>query len=200
MDPNRSRYGLLVSALGTIVLAVSVFLPWYGVSFTAGGIALVQGFGGKAAARVADAGLQGHLTGLHVGLGSLERQQVVAVTARHALQNMNVALLAIAALALLLTLIPLVASSSLLSDLGGEPIALLGVLATGCVVYRMVQPPTPEGQLLALSLREGAWLALLGSLAMVVGGLWPRSIRAPTVAEDTMRAAWAGLDRRAHGR
>ena len=40
-------------------------------------------------------------------------------------------------------------------------------------VYRMVDRPSPAGDLLSLSLREGAWLALLGSSAMVVGALWP---------------------------
>jgi hypothetical protein len=39
MAGDRPRYGSLVSALGAILLAVSVFLPWYGVSFTAHGIA-----------------------------------------------------------------------------------------------------------------------------------------------------------------
>jgi hypothetical protein len=32
MPADRSRYGLLVSALGATTLAVAVFLPWYGVS------------------------------------------------------------------------------------------------------------------------------------------------------------------------
>ena len=36
MDAARSRYGLLVSALGASLLAVAVFLPWYGVSHGAG--------------------------------------------------------------------------------------------------------------------------------------------------------------------
>ena len=50
MVGERSRYGLLVSALGAVLLAVSVFLPWYGVSFTANGIALAQQ-GGRAGRR-----------------------------------------------------------------------------------------------------------------------------------------------------
>jgi hypothetical protein len=36
MDTARSRYGLLISALGATLLAVAVFLPWYGTSRPAG--------------------------------------------------------------------------------------------------------------------------------------------------------------------
>ena len=42
MAGERPRYGLLVSACGAILLAVSVFLPWYGLTFTASGVAFVQ--------------------------------------------------------------------------------------------------------------------------------------------------------------
>jgi hypothetical protein len=37
MPADRSRYGLLVSALGATTLAVAVFLPWYGVTRAGGG-------------------------------------------------------------------------------------------------------------------------------------------------------------------
>ena len=43
-------------------------------------------------------------------------------------------------------------------------------LAAAVVLFRIVDPPAPAGGVLALSLREGAWLALLGSLAMIAGG------------------------------
>ena len=52
MTGDRPRYGLLVSAFGAVVLAVAVFLPWYGVSFTAAGIAFAQQAGDQAAAAV----------------------------------------------------------------------------------------------------------------------------------------------------
>jgi hypothetical protein len=53
---------------------------------------------------------------------------------------------------------------------------LLGVVAVVCVLFRMVDPPAPAGDFLALSLREGAWLALLGSAAMVAGSLLPENL------------------------
>jgi hypothetical protein len=42
-------------------------------------------------------------------------------------------------------------------------------------------------------LREGAWLALLGSLAMIAGGLWPSGLGAPDVSDSRVRDAWSGL-------
>jgi hypothetical protein len=57
---------------------------------------------------------------------------------------------------------------------GGRVAVLLGAVAAACVLYRMVSPPLPDGGLFSLSLREGCWLALLGSLMMVMGGMWPR--------------------------
>ena len=61
-------------------------------------------------------------------------------------------------------------------------LALLGAVAGACVLYRMVAPPTPGGELLALSLREGAWLALIGAVAMVAGALWPARLGAAALA------------------
>ena len=55
MAGDRPRYGLLISALGAILLAVSVFLPWYGVSFTATGLAYAQQIGDQAAAQFGNA-------------------------------------------------------------------------------------------------------------------------------------------------
>jgi hypothetical protein len=54
------------------------------------------------------------------------------------------------------------------------------------VLYRMFDPPVPAGGLIALSLREGCWLALLGSLMMVLGPMWPRVTFEP--ARDRSRA------------
>jgi hypothetical protein len=57
----------------------------------------------------------------------------------------------------------------------------------------MIVPPTPDGNVVALSVREGAWLALLGSLTMVGAGLWPRFQRFPGGSESPASAAWSGL-------
>jgi hypothetical protein len=156
MAGNRSRYGLLVSALGAIVLAVSVFLPWYGMSVTA-------------------------------------HHQLTAVSAHQALRDLNIVLLVLAGLAMLDALFPLARSVSSVPDGAGASVVLLGTVATVCVLYRMVDPPTPPGDLVALSLREGAWLALLGSLTMVLGGLWPRRVPSPAASDVRAHTAWSGL-------
>jgi hypothetical protein len=160
MVSERSRYGLLVSALGATSLAVSVYLPWYGLRFATGGI---------------PAG------------------QFAVLSAHQALADLGVVLPGLAGLALLDSLIPLARPAAPVPAGGGASVLLLGSLAAVCVLYRMVHPPAPAGELLILSLREGAWVALLGSLAMVAGGLWPRSIRAPELPESLARNVWPGL-------
>jgi hypothetical protein len=193
MAGERSRYGLLVSALGAIVLAVSVFLPWYGVSFTASGIAFVQQIGDQVASQFGNPTLQSYVSGVHANLATLAGRQFTALSAHQVLKDLNVILLVLAALAVLDSLIPLARSASPVPAGGGASVVLLGCVAAVCVIYRMVDPPTPAGNLLALSLREGAWLALLGSLAMVAGGLWPRSLGSSEISEARVRGAWSGL-------
>jgi len=192
MVADRSRYGLLVSAFGAILLAVSVFLPWYGVSFTAGGIGFIQQVGEHVITQYGNATLQGYLAPLHANLSSLAGQPVAAVSAHQVLKDMNVLLLVLAGFALLDALFPLVRSASL-PDGAGASLVLLGSVASACVIYRMIHPPTPAGGLVSLSLREGAWLALLGSLAMLLGGMWPRVESSVTLSDARAESAWSGL-------
>ena len=193
MTGDRSRYGLLVSALGAVVLAVSVFLPWYGVSFTASGIAFVQQVGDQVAAQFGNASLQSYMSGMHASLGALAGQQVTAVSAHQVLRDLNVILLVLAALAMLDALLPLARTGGPLPGGAGGSLVLLGALATACVLYRMIDPPTPAGNLITLSLREGAWLALIGSATMVLGGMWPRCTYAVAASDARVGHAWSGL-------
>lgn len=192
MRADRSRYGLLVSALGAIVLAVSVFLPWYGLSLTANGIAFVQQLGAQAISQFGNASLQGEIGNLHAGLSALAGHQLVSVSAHQVLTHISVVLLILAGLGILTALIPLARPESRSGGDGGGLILLLGAVAAACVLYRMFDPPNPAGGFLSLSLRGGAWLALLGSLAMVLGGLWPRRLGAPR-EEATVESVWSGL-------
>jgi hypothetical protein len=193
MPGERSRYGLLVSALGAIVLAVSVFLPWYGVSFTAAGIAGVEQVGDHLVAEYGNANLQGDLSAFHGSLAGLAGQQVTALSAHQVLRDMNVILLVLAGLALLDALFPLARAASAVPNGAGGSVVLLGGIAAICVIARIVDPPTPAGGGISLSIREGAWLALLGALTMVIGGLWPRAAAAGERSEDHIRGAWRGL-------
>jgi hypothetical protein len=181
MTGDRPRYGLLISALGAIVLAVAVFLPWYGVSFTAAGIAAAQQAGDQAAAQFGNAALQSYMGEYHATLGTLAGHQLTALSAHQALKDLNVVLLLLAGAAIAIALLALAGAgfaSGSSPDGHRGPLALLGLLATACVLFRIVDPPTPAGGVLALSLREGAWLALLGSVAMVAGAFLPERLAA----------------------
>ncbi len=193
MAGDRSRYGLLVSAFGAILLAVSVFLPWYGLSFTANGIAQAQQVGDQVASQLGNATLQAYMSSVHADLGALAGQEFAAVSAHQGLKDMNVILLVLAALALLDALVPLARPASSVPEGAGASVVLLGIVAALCVLYRMLVPPTPPGDLLALSLREGAWLALLGSLTMVGAGLWPRLRGTVAEGDSRVQSTWSGM-------
>lgn len=205
MQGERSRYGLLVSALGAVLLAVSVFLPWYGVSFTQSGLALAQQTSEQLAQQFGNASLQAAVAGMHTQLSGLQGHEFASLSAHQALHDMNMLLLALAGLALLDALVPMArAAAAPLPAGAGRAVVLLGMLAALCVIFRMADPPAPVGDVFALSLREGCWLALLGSLMMVVGGVWPRALilRAALEGEELAAspfAALSGWTPRSHG-
>ena len=175
------------------MLAVSVFLPWYGLSFTAAGLAFAQQVGDQAVSQFGNATLQSYMGEYHATLSTLAGHQFAALSAHQALKDMNVVLLLLAGAAIVIALMALAGVGSSSVDGHRAPLALLGILAALCVLYRMVDPPSPAGGLLALSLREGAWLALLGSAAMVAGALWPDRPGSPALSDDKLRSTWSEL-------
>jgi hypothetical protein len=193
MAGDRPRYGLLISAAGAIVLAISIFMPWYGVSVTATGIALAQQAGDQAAAQFGNAALQGYLGEYHATLSTLAGHQLTALSARQALKDLNVVLLLLAGTAIVISLLALAGAGFSSASAPDGHLALLGIVAAVCVLFRIVDPPTPAGGALALSLREGAWLALLGSAAIVVGALWPERHGAGSPSDAKLQSAWAEL-------
>ena len=180
------------------MLAVSVFLPWYGISFTAAGLAFAQQVGDQAVSQFGNAALQGYLGELHANLSSLAGHQFAALSAHQALKDLNVVLLLVAGAAIVIALMTLAGVGSLSQDGHRGPLALLGMLAALCVLYRMIDPPSPAGGmpasgLLALSLREGAWLALIGSVAIVAGAFWPERLDSPAKSEKQLQSTWSEL-------
>lgn len=163
MVGERSRYGLFVSAVGAGVLAASVFLPWYAVGFAT-----------------------------HAALGS-SGERLATLSAFHTLANLRFVLLALAGLALLDALLPLTHSGGPVPGGAGGSVVLLGLVAVGCALFRMLDLPTPADALLAPALREGAWLALLGGVTMVLGGMWPRCVYSAAGADVNAPGAWSGL-------
>jgi hypothetical protein len=184
---SRSTYGLLASAIGAVLLAVAVFLPWYGVSFNAHAIAAAEQAGEQFAAQYGNAALQSHLGSLHTSLTGVVNHEVFALSAHQALSTLNVVLLIIAGLALLIALLALAGPASASSEANRVPLAVLGLLGAACIVFRMVDRPSPAGELISLSLREGAWLALLGCICIAAGAVWtPRApaLRTASQAND----------------
>jgi len=192
MVGDRSRYGLLVSALGAVMLIVAVFLPWYEVSFTANGLAFISQLGDQFVAQFGNAQLHSYLGSFHGSLAALSGQGVGAVSAHQVLHDMNIVLIVLGGLALADALFPLARGGGAGPDGAGGAAVLLGAIAVLCVVFRMISPPSPAGNIVSLSLREGAWLALLGSMMMVLGGLWPRALAAPSIERSTPDI-WSGL-------
>ncbi|HTY97126.1 MAG TPA: hypothetical protein VMB91_08810 [Solirubrobacteraceae bacterium] len=178
MASDRSRYGLLVSAAGAVLLAVSVFLPWYELTLTPDGASFAANLAQGLAGQYGNESLQHLISGVHGNLASAGGQQLAALSARQTLHDLNVVLLVLAGIALFdaLTTIARAAGPAAVGGGGGggRMVSLVGVLAAACVAYRMSVPPVPAGGLVALTLREGSWLALLGSLMMVLGPIWPQ--------------------------
>jgi len=188
MASERSRYGLLVSVLGAVLLVVSVFLPWYELSLTPDGARFAANFTDGLARQFGNESLQHLAAGLHGNLTSLSGQQIAALSAHQTLHDLNVVLLALAAIALVDALVMLArAAGPAPVASGGRMISLVGVIAALCVSYRMSVPPVPAGGVVALTLREGSWLALLGSLMMVLGPIWPRVSLGPASGGELIR-------------
>jgi hypothetical protein len=160
---DRSRYGLLLSAFGAIALAVSVFLPWYGVRVT-----------------------------VHAGLGAISARQFTIVSAQQVLGGLNLVLLALAVLAVLDALLPLARTGAPVPAGAGGSVVLLGAVASVLVLYRIIDPPIVAVNAGALSLRAGPWLALLASLAMMLGGVWPRRVHPEAPSQAPAPEAWPG--------
>ncbi len=193
MTGSRPRYGLAVSALGAVALAIAVFVPWYGVSFTTAGVAEAQRAGNAAAAQFGNAALQAQLSSLHSYLSPYIGHEFTSLSAHQATSTIGVVLLVLAGLSCVIALLALAGPAAAASDANRLPLAVLGSIAAAFVLYRMVDPPTPGGGFLALSLREGSWIALLGALAVVAGALWPGRRAAGDASAPASEAVWAQL-------
>jgi hypothetical protein len=167
MVDERSQLGFLVAALGAAVLAVSVFLPWYGISITASGAASAQQELNAVAQQYGNTTFQTGASQLGAEFGTLSGHQLGTVSAHEALKDVSRILLLLAGVSLLVSLLHL---SGLRKTSGGQ-IALVGGLAALFVLYRMVSPPGSTTGLISLSLGWGVWLALLSAGAIVGGGL-----------------------------
>jgi hypothetical protein len=169
------QLGFLVSALGAAVLAVSVFLPWYGVSVTASGAAAAQQQVAAVAQQYGNSALQSQANAVGAAFSSIAGRQLATVSGHDVVKHISLILLLLAGAALLASLLRLAGFSGL--EVGGGQIALAGGVAALFVLYRMISPPGADTGLVSLSLGWGIWLALVSAVAIVVGGLLATSDR-----------------------
>src|SRR5579872_7278666 len=166
MVDDHVRLGSLVSALGAALLGVSVFLPWYAVSLTASGAASAQQALNNVAHEYGNTSFQAQASSVGAGFSALAGHQLATVSAHQLLKDVGPALLILAAIALLAALLRLAGISTPIQADGGQ-IALVGIAATLCVLFRMVDPPGQQQAFVSLSLGWGIWLALASSVAIV---------------------------------
>jgi type III secretory pathway component EscS len=131
-----------------------------------------------------------------VGTGVGRSSSLTRITEHQTLPYMKGFLLVVAGLAMLDALLPLVRAAAPVPGGAGGSVALLGVAAAACVLYRILDPPALGAGVGAgsVTLLEGPWLTLLAALTMMLGGMWPRSvIGAPVKAELRAQGVWPGV-------
>jgi hypothetical protein len=179
MVDHRAPRGPLISALGSAVLAVAMFLPWYSVSITPAGAAEAQQQFATIAQQYGNANLQTMANRIGAQFSSVAGHPLTTVSAHQALKDISVILLLLAGVALLASLLRLAA----VWEVGGGQIALVGFVAVLCVLFRMLVPPGAQVSLISLSLSWGSWVALAGAAAIVGGGLWTPSAGQSSVSQ-----------------
>ena len=170
---NRIRVGPLAAIVGAALLALSVFQPWYRLGLTAAGANSAREALNNVATQFGNAAFQDQVHSLGSRFSALAGQQLVTLSAEQTLHQIHIVLLILAAGTFLAALLPLVDASQV-NRASGDRIALLGLAATICVLFRMVARPVAQEEMLSLSLAWGAWLAFASSLAIVAGGLMSR--------------------------
>jgi hypothetical protein len=174
---KHAPYGLLISALGAAVLAVSVFAPWYGVEVSQSGASAAGAQLVAVARQYGDAALQARANRFGAEFKSLAGREIATVSAHQALKDVSLILLALAGIALLASLLRLVNARGRLTAHGSQ-IALFGAVAGLVVIFRMVFRPDTATGFVSLSLSWGIWLALVSSAAVFFGGMSAEASRA----------------------
>jgi len=193
MTEDRLNAGPVLVAAGSALLAVSVFLPWFGFTLTASGASAAQQGLNNAAQEFGNSTFQSAARNIGNSFDTIVGRQVATLSAHQALKVINLVLLAVAAIAFVAALLRLAAPSTSAPARG--LVALVGAMAALCILYRMASPPTPEDAVLSVSLSWGIWVALGSSLAIVVGDLWPRPSSATRrdFSPLTRTKDWLGL-------
>jgi hypothetical protein len=153
-----------MSALGAVALALAAFLPWYRVSLV-----------------------------VHASVGSASPRALTIIGSRQALPVTQAFLLVLVGLAMLDAMLPLLRTSGPIPGGAGGSVVLLGALAAACALDRILDPPMLGGGAVIISLLAGPWLALMSSLLMMLGGMWPRHVGSAETADARLRGVWPGV-------
>src|SRR5215475_1764681 len=121
VDKRAPRGGLLISALGSAVLAVSMFLPWYSVSITASGAAAAQQQFATAAQQFGNPTMQTMAEQIGAGFSSVAGRPLVTLSAHEGLKDLSVIVLLLAGVSLLAALLRLAD----VLEVDGDQIALV---------------------------------------------------------------------------
>ncbi len=186
MDADRPRIALAVSALGGILTAIAVYQPFYGLGITPAGVSL-------AAQEVSSLpGLSQYSGQFSSEAAPLAGRSLVGVSAHQVLHNISIALLIIAALAILISLVGLASARPVLPADSRRFLVGIGLVGAVLTIFRMIVRPDPDPEFITLTLRIGSFMALGGCAAIAAGGLWPA--RAPADAEAPVAAdVWSEL-------
>jgi hypothetical protein len=171
------------------LLALSVFQPWYTLRLTPAGANSARQTLDDVALQFGNAAFQDRVHNLGNGFSALAGHQLATLSAEQTLHHIHIILLILAAGAFVAALLLLVDASQA-SRASGDRIALLGLAATLCVLFRMVARPVAQEEMLSLSLAWGVWLALASSLAIVAGGLISRDDGSASHSEAALAKAW----------
>ena len=170
--------GLLVGAAGAAGVLASLWLPWYLIRLPQAFRDALSNLGGGAQPGVAPtspgAALGNALGGVMKGLAAALPTEITG-NGWQVMHGGDVALAVIAGAALLVALAVGGGLSGVNIELGaaGRFIAALGAVAVAIAVYHVVsRPGMGAGALSAdVSVKYGIWVAVLGGVAMIAGGL-----------------------------
>jgi hypothetical protein len=171
MAEESPNAGLLIAALGAVILAISVFLPWWSVSLTQTGAYALQQNIQSVAQQYGNTSFQTLVTEHEGDFSALAGRQLATVSAHRILKRGSEILLVLAGLALLASFLRIADMRGIFFATGSQ-IALLGGLAFAYVFFRILWAPAASTPgYLSLSLSWGILLALVSAAAILGGGL-----------------------------
>jgi hypothetical protein len=154
------RPGHLLSALGAVLAAGSLWLPWYGLD--------LGGAVDDAVARQTPDGPGGEIAAQLVRGFASALASLVQLTGWRAFSTTDV-VLALGAVAVVGAVGALAAGESVGPSAVTRLCGALGVAGALLVTARIISPPGPDGM---LGPRHGAWIGLAGTVLVAVGAWW----------------------------